>query len=308
MAVDDLDLNLLRVLEAVLQEGHVTRAAARLHLSQPAVSHALRRLRKVMGDPLLVRRGREMVLTPEGRRLAVEVPAIMDRIRAQIAPDRADLANTNRRFSLGVPDVLAGVIGRLLVPRVAVAAPLASLEVRRLTPTTEAELLDGTLDAAVGISGSWTLPLRSVALATVTWRPVASADHPMVGRPLTLEDVSAAPHLDVDDRFVNEALTALLSARGLSRRAPVVVMSRPAMAEILPGTDLIGFLPDVQPLDGRLRWLDLEPPVLSSTYHLWWGQGTDDDPLGSWLRHELAVVGSVIAPQRPRSGRGAPGA
>lgn len=291
MGPEELDLNLLRVLEAVLAERNVTRAADRLHLSQPAVSHALARLRRALGDPLLVRQGRGLVVTPEGQRLANEVPEIMRRIRTQITQDDPDPATTARRFVVGLPDVFGGLIGSPLRQRLAQSAPRASLELRRLTTSTGIDLVDGSIDAAVGVSGSWAHPLRSTPLATVRWRPVVDIGHPLAGRRASLAELASAPHVDVVDHLVNDAVDAALGAAGLHRRVALVVTSAPVMVELIAGSDLVGFLPDVIDLDRRLGWLDLSDDIAMSTYQLWWGQGSDRDPLGSWLRRQLLGIG-----------------
>lgn len=291
VAVTDsqLDLNLLRVLEAVLVEQSVTRAAERLNLSQPAVSHALARVRRALDDPIFVREGRGLVLTPEGRRLAVEVPEIMRRIRAQITPGDAEPAATSRRFMLALPDVLVGVIGPQLCARLAASAPSASLELQRLTTSTGAALMDGSLDAAIGVVGSWGDPLRSTSVATVSWRPVVAERHPDAGRQLSLEELAALPHVDVADHFVNDVVDAALSAQGLQRRVALVVTSAPVMIDLLGGSDLVGFLPSVVRLHPGLRWVGIPDDLAISTYQLWWGHAADRDPLGAWFRRQVLL-------------------
>jgi len=294
VAAGELDLNLLRVLEAVLGERSVTRAAERLHLSQPAVSHALARVRRALDDPILVREGRGLVLTPEGRRLAVEVPEIMRRIRTQITPGDADPAATTRRFVVALPDVLVSVIGPQLRVRLAASAPAASMELQRLTTATGSALMDGSIDAAIGVAGSWGDPLRSTSVATVSWRPVVADHHPAVGRSLSLEELARLPHVDVADHFVNDVVDAALSAQGLQRRVALVVMSAPVMLDLLPGSELVGFLPSVVRLDAGLRWLDIPDDIAISTYQLWWGHGADRDPLGVWFRRQVLSVSRTL--------------
>lgn len=294
MTADQLDLNLLRVLEAVLDEQSITRAAKRLHLSQPAVSHAVARLRRALGDPLVVRRGRGLVLTPEGRRLATEVPVVMDRIRTRIGPTDPELATTTRRFVVAAPDALGGVVGTALRARVTAEAPDASLELRRITLDTEGELVHGSVDAAIAVAGSWTPPLRSTALAIVMWRPVAAATHPLVGRRVDLAELASFPHIEVDDRLVGEAVTSTLATRALRRHLPMVVMSRQVMLENLVGCDLVGFAPSIVPLDDRLAWLDAPDAVVATTYLLWWSAGSDADVLASWVRRQLLGIGEEL--------------
>src|SRR5919108_50489 len=199
IGLDDFDLNLLRVLDAVLSERSVTRAADRLHLSQPAVSHALARLRRSLGDPLLERRGRSMELTPEGRRLAEHVREVMRRVRTDIV--RADdyMHTTTRRFVLALPDVLAGRLGPRVLRRLSELAPEAALELRRLATTTDAALIDGHVDAAIGVAGSWSPPLRSASLLTLPWRPVVASVNERIGDDASLAQLAALPHAEIVD-------------------------------------------------------------------------------------------------------------
>lgn len=290
----DLDLNLLRILEAVLVDGNVTRAAERLHLSQPAVSHALARARRALGDPLVVREGQRMVLTAEGRRLAVEIPAIMDRIRAQVIGDVADREHTIRTFVIAAPDVIGGMVAARLHRRLAAAMPEASLEVRRLAADTGADLVDGRVDVAISAPGSWVEPLRSALLAPIRWAPVVGSGHPLAGRKVSLAELSEVPHVDIPGHFVSELVEAALASIGRHRTVTVTVMHTPAMVELVAAADLVGFYPTSLELDPRLRWVRLRDEVLTSSYRLWWGHRADSDPLVTWLRRQLATLAPAL--------------
>jgi DNA-binding transcriptional LysR family regulator len=98
----------------------------------------------------------------------------------------------------------------------------------------------------------------------------------------------------VANPFVIDAIDAALGARGLHRRVRVVVVNVPALAELLAGSDLVGFLPSFLELPPRLRWVDLPDDLAMATYQLWWGQGSDRDPLATWLRRQLLAVGSEL--------------
>jgi len=123
MNLNSLDLNLLVALDALLREANVSRAAMRIGLSQPAASHALQRLREVLGDPLLVRVGARMELTPRALGLRGPLAQALDQVRGLFIPDDFDAASSERRFRLMMPDLAV----ELLVPPL-MAATTASAE------------------------------------------------------------------------------------------------------------------------------------------------------------------------------------
>ena len=105
MNLNSLDLNLLVALDALLRETNVSRAATRIGLSQPAASHALQRLRDLIGDPLLVRTGARMELTPRAQALRAPLAQALDQVRALFIPDNFDAASSERQFRLMMPDL-----------------------------------------------------------------------------------------------------------------------------------------------------------------------------------------------------------
>src|SRR6202171_5630672 len=105
MNLTSLDLNLLVALDALLLEANVSRAAIRIGLSQPAASHALQRLRDMLGDPLLVRTGSRMELTPRAQALRGPLAQVLDQVRGLLIPDDFDAASSERQFRLMMPDL-----------------------------------------------------------------------------------------------------------------------------------------------------------------------------------------------------------
>src|ERR1700759_511578 len=105
MNLSSLDLNLLVALDALLREASVSRAAMRVGLSQPAASHALQRLRDLFGDPLLVRTGARMELTPRAQALRGPLTQALDQVRGLFAADQFDAASSERQFRLMMPDL-----------------------------------------------------------------------------------------------------------------------------------------------------------------------------------------------------------
>src|SRR5580704_6809352 len=129
MNLASLDLNLLVALDALLSEGHVGRAATRIGLSQPATSHSLRRLRELVGDPLLVRVGARMQLTPRAQGLRGPLAQALDQVRGLFVPDDFDAARSERRFRLMMPDLAVELLMPPLMEKVTRLAPNVQLDV-----------------------------------------------------------------------------------------------------------------------------------------------------------------------------------
>src|SRR6201991_1898752 len=124
-----LDLNLLVALDALLLEANVSRAAMRVGLSQPAASHALQRLRDVFGDPLLVRTGARMELTPRAQALRAPLAQALDQVRGLFEPDQFDAASSERQFRLMMPDLAVELLMPPLMEKITRAAPNVRIDV-----------------------------------------------------------------------------------------------------------------------------------------------------------------------------------
>lgn len=147
-----IDLNLLVVLEALLNEQHVTRAAERLHLSQPAVSHALGRLRDLLGDPLLVRVGSGLVPTARALELAAPLRDVLAQVQALLAPNTFEPSTARRRFRLAMSDYGAALLLPGLVRRLRREAPGIDLQIIQASREGMIELLlNGEIDVAAGV-------------------------------------------------------------------------------------------------------------------------------------------------------------
>ena len=123
MNLNSLDLNLLVALDALLKEANVSRAAMRIGLSQPAASHALQRLRDLIGDPLLVRTGARMELTPRALGLRAPLAQALDQVRSLFVSDAFDAARSERQFRLMMPDLAVELLMPPLMEKITQAAP-----------------------------------------------------------------------------------------------------------------------------------------------------------------------------------------
>src|SRR3984893_10796515 len=129
MNLKSLDLNLLVALDALLLEANVSRAAMRIGLSQPAASHALQRLRDMFGDPLLVRVGARMELTPRAQALRGPLAQALDQMRGLFIPDDFDAARSERHFRLMMPDLAVELLMPPLMTKITRAAPNVTIDV-----------------------------------------------------------------------------------------------------------------------------------------------------------------------------------
>src|SRR5258708_277769 len=129
MNLNSLDLNLLVALDALLREANVSRAAMRIGLSQPAASHALQRLRDLIGDPLLVRNGARMELTPRAQALRAPLAQALDQVRSLFIADEFDAARSERQFRLMMPDLAVELLMPPLMEKITKIAPNVRIDV-----------------------------------------------------------------------------------------------------------------------------------------------------------------------------------
>src|SRR5580692_4063725 len=144
-----VDLNLLLALHALLEERHVTRAAKRCYLSQPAMSRALERLRVMFGDPLLIRSGRTYERTVRGERLLQEVQSLIPRLEAMVQGEKFDPSRSRERFRLAMTDHASMIILPALMNQIRAIAPNVRVEAFAWNNQRYEEVKAGRLDAAL---------------------------------------------------------------------------------------------------------------------------------------------------------------
>jgi len=243
-----IDLNLLVLFEAVLEEGHVARAASRLHVSPSAVSHGLGRLRRLMQDPLFLRQPKGVVPTERARRLAAPIADILERARQVMSEAVAfDPATSRRRFVIGAPDGAYGVLLPPLLAEIRRSAPGIDLAMRNLVgghfELAFKDLDERTLDLAI-------VPLADIP-ARFAVRTLYEEDFVLVrragrgaARRLTLAQYCDAPHLVVSvTGDPTGPVDQQLAKRGASRRVVLTVSNFMQALAIAAETDLVAALP-----------------------------------------------------------------
>src|SRR5262249_47428367 len=184
-----IDLNLLVAFEALLAERNVSRAAQRVGLAQPSMSHALTRLRVLFGDELFVRTPREMKPTPRALDLAAPIADALEQVRRAFEPTSTfDPRASDRRFRVAGSQYVDFVLGVLLVPMLMRAAPRACFEALHKDETEAIQLLDtGVIDLAIGRFTDAPKRLRAAPLYEERWVCIARRDHPGLRDGLTLD-------------------------------------------------------------------------------------------------------------------------
>jgi DNA-binding transcriptional LysR family regulator len=242
----DYDLNLIEALDALLTESSVTKAAARLHTSAPAMSRALARLRRAFDDPLLVRAGRDLVPTARALELRGEVHAVATRARALFSPwDAADPRTAVRMFDLQVTDMLSAVFIPSLIDDLRVQAPGISLRLRPENLEDIPALREGSVDLEIGSIRPGDPEIRSETLVTETLVGVVRPDHPLARvKTVTPRRFAAADHVAVSRRGrAHGPIDDGLADLDLRRRVVAVVPSFASALFLARETDVVCVAP-----------------------------------------------------------------
>lgn len=241
-----IDLNLLVVLDVLLQERSVSRAAERLHVTRSAVSHALGRLRELFGDELLVRDGRRMRPTLRAEGLAETLPRLLQQVtRTLEGPERFEPRSSRRVFRLGGPDFIASLLPHLLHD-IGQKAPHVGVQLTPFSSSAVRELAEGRYDALVAPSGLQNEGLRGEPLGSWAWAVYGREGHPAFAQ-WSVAAWAAHPHLQVRTSVLRGEGPIEVRARelGIERSIGAVVPYFTMAAPILARTDLLLTVPSV---------------------------------------------------------------
>lgn len=294
MHINRLDLNLFVVLDAIYTEGNITRAAKSLNLTQPALSHALGRLRSVLNDPLFTRQGSLMMPTPLTRSLIGPVRQSLKTLTTSVQQANSfDPMKTSRFFNIGLRDVLEAKILPGLVERIKAQAPGVGISsVRADRHELESELTAGSLDLAVDVLLQQPKEIHRTKLLRDTQVVVARRGHPAIGGGLDLETYLSQSHILVSSRRKGQGLEDMALA-SLDRHRHVALRCQQyyAACHVVSETDLLLTMPEHYAhmanlnLPNRILPLPLEVP--SFDIYLYWHENVDADPANVWLRKLL---------------------
>lgn len=297
-----LDLNLLKALDALLDEGSVTRAAQRLSLTQPAVSGMLTRLRDFFGDPLFVRTSHGMVPTLRASELSMPVKQILTDIAILLKPMQFDPMTAELTYTLVATDYALKAVVVPLIAALKQHAPRIRIAVRSVdSERMYQQLSRGEVDLALVTPQTTPDDLHGRALYQEEYVCVARSHHPLAAASeMTLEQFCEQEHILVstEGRFMgvtDEALAEL----SLTRRVGVSVNSFLVIPDILRSTDMIAVVPSrMVPVDSDLAIIPLPLNVPGFTKSMAWHERTHRDPAHQWIRalcveisqHSAAVI------------------
>jgi DNA-binding transcriptional LysR family regulator len=296
--LSQVDLNLFVVLEAIYREGNLTRAGRQLKLTQPAMSHALKRLRELLKDPLFIREGANMVPTPFSRNMINDVRQALQILELNLYEDRNfDPAHTRRNFQLGFWEIMESTILPRLASLMAKAAPEMSITTLRVKRREiETELAAGTLDLALDIPINMSDSIRQAPLFSDRVVVMARAGHPAIGEELDLDTYLKQDHILVSSRRLGPSLVdAELNRKGRKRRIVLRCQHYFAACRVVSETDMLLTIPEhhAQLLNSRFNHRLYPFPLKSLQQleiHMYWHESAENDPPNRWLREQIRKV------------------
>ncbi len=302
-----LDLNLLRVFDAVMTEQNLTRAANRLAMTQPAVSNAVKRLRDALGDELLIRTAHGVKPTARAESLWPAVRRALADLEEAVAPRTFELAKANATFRMAMADATAGLLLPPLVRLIENEAPGIDI---RMVPLTTREprplLLRGDIDLAIGffpgvvaqLQGSTETPVRHERLYAGEYVCVMRKEHPLADKELTLDLYCDANHLLVSFSgrargLVDDALVSL----NRERRILLTVNQFFTAGKVVAASDLVMVIPrhliDATGMSNRLIQKDLPFKLPDVHIDMLWHERDARSPGHRWLREQLRNSGAL---------------
>lgn len=293
MALNRLDLNLLHVFDTIYREGSLTRAAKALHLTQPAVSHSLSRLREHFDDPLFTRQGNQMIPTPLARRFLESMRPGLTQIQGAVNQFHAfDPATQRKTYSLALRDILETTFLPQLMQRLDPYPELEIVSQRIPRRDMETQLAAGKLDFAVDVL----LPVSNQTAHELLRRDrlvvLARAGHPLAEGELTMDRYIAARHVLVSSRTEGPGIEDFeLSRLGVQRQIRLRCQHYYAACRVVERTDLLLTMPEtyariiVERADIHILTPPADLPDLD--VHLYWHKAYEKEPALIWFREQL---------------------
>lgn len=289
-----VDANLIVLFDVLVETGSVAETAKTLGLSASAVSHALARLREVVGDPVLVRNGRRMVPTARAKEIAPRIREGLSLLAAAVKDPVFDLARTEKDLRITSIDFATHQILPPLFDVLRREAPLVSTLVRPFEPRAFEDLASGEVDLVLALGRSHP-KFRSRRIVDEAFASVLAKSHPALRERMTLKRYAALPHVLVSASLRRRGyLDEALEQRGLSRRVVLVVPTFEAAARAVAESDLAltGSIREATRAAKHLPLTVFPPPLdLSAfTVSVYWHERTHADPLLTWVRDQLAAL------------------
>jgi DNA-binding transcriptional LysR family regulator len=303
-----LDLNLLVALEALLAERNVTRAAARLGLSQPALSAQLARLRDIFGDRLLLPAQRGMIPTARALELAEPLRRALDEVRRVAAAGaRFDPANAELTLTVAASDYVQVAVLLDIAVELRRQSPGLRLSIRAIDGAAIGRQMErGEVDLALMTAETAPPNLRRHLLFHEIYKAIVRRDHPRVRASLTLEAFTSEEHVVVSPRGggFTTATDIALNAVGATRRVALSAASFVFVPEIVERSDFLALVPSrlINRRADRLRILNPPIAVPGFAISLLWHDRTHEHPAHRWIRERITMHVSARLTEGPRRG------
>jgi LysR family nod box-dependent transcriptional activator len=292
-----LDLNLLLPLDALLTERNVTRAAERLNLGQPGMSAALGRLRKVFDDPLLVRNGRGLELSPLGQALVDPVRDAMSALERMLTTrPHFDPASDARTFRVVASDYVTLVLLRPLLAHLYRDAPLVKVSVSPITTSYVTELERAAIDLLImpkEVSAVVEDSFGHRTLYTDRYLCAVCRENREVGDSITREMLSELPYLTYNQNSLPAYVDVQLDGMHISRNVALTTQSFVMAPLLVPGTPMLAYVHErltTRPEFEVLRVFESPVPLLPITETMYWHPVFERDPGHRWLRERLSSL------------------
>lgn len=304
MDLASLDLNLLKALDAFLREAHVGRAALRLRLSQPAASHALRRLRGTLNDPILVRNGLRMELTPRAEALRAPLRAALEQVQSLFAGETFNPAQSARHFRLLFPDLVVELLLPEIMNKVARQAPRVALEVMPWRgPDGMTAEFARSLDLIASFVGDAYKGFHRLTLYKDSDAVAVRKGHPLGKRLANRKAFFSARHVAVAGRGQREDIIDFwLREKNLERDVALTVPTYVEALHVVARTDLVAFVPRrlIAALARPLSLVTVDPPLDPGIdeQFLFYPTRAQLDPGSIWLRNLMLDVARGMARSR----------
>jgi DNA-binding transcriptional LysR family regulator len=296
--IRNLDLNLLQPLRALLEERHITRAAEICYMSQPAMSRALERLRRMFADPLLIRNGRTYERTVRGERLLQEVQSLIPRLEAMVRGEKFDPSRSRERFRLAMTDHASMILLPALMHQIRAIAPSVRVEISVWNDRRYEEVAAGRLDT--GLSAEAVPPfLETAVLFNVDFVCLVGSAQRVSSRRLTLEQYLQLPHVLIDtwegqQTLVDRPLAQLGVKRPVALSMPYFVPAIFAIAR----TDLILTVPRklaaTTAAVAGVRTIEAPREIEAFPYFMSWHARVAREPAHVWFRQLLRAAAENV--------------
>jgi DNA-binding transcriptional LysR family regulator len=294
MQLSRIDLNLFTVFDAIYREGGITPASRRLHLSQPAVSHALGRLRELLNDPLFERRGHEMIPTPLARSLADSIASSLGTLEQMLQRvGHFEPSSAQRCFTIAARESHELTFLPALMTRIThEAAHVDVAAVRIDRRDLEEDLQSGEIDVALDVALSLSHDVRRERVGAEPLVVLARADHPIVRGKLDIDTYMALSHVLVTGRRRGGGYEdSVLGKQGLSRHIKLRCQHHGAACQVVSRSDLLVTMTRGQAhivnrtTHNQLLPFPIEAPPMES--FLYWHANVDEDPASQWFRGQV---------------------